>query len=583
MAATSRDVGAVATGGNGQAMGQPQTVVERHDRTLHDEHARNEAGATGNGHVSAPVVVSFTGQGVANRATTRLPGRDADTQSGRVRLVHPGRSAPPVPPLGGNGAVALDTPDGPGLEEALKGLIGQHLFDRYFASQAVLEMGEQGLVVGVASSFLAPILERRFGRELASLAQGKPVRFAERPEAFAVPKAGKATKGVGRTKPQAQAPKPHPPLRDRTLRLEDFVVGESNRLAYAAATSLSDPTATPRAGNMLVLYGGCGLGKTHLLRGMAHNYNRLRGSGGKARYVTAEHFTNGFLAALRSSTTDRFREQYRGVELLCLDDVHFLATKEATKAELLHTLDQILQSGCRLALASDEHPRCVHGLGKQLISRLLGGLTIELGPPDPELREQMVRRLAARRGLKMDDSVVTAIAEAVARNADEGGGSFRDIEGSLARVDAFHHLLVRVGGSSPAGQVSPGTVSQALGLRAEAMATRSGPIRVETVIEVVCKALGVGHAEFAGRGRHKRVVLARALVSHIARELTTASYPEIATAMGRPNHSSIITAHRRIEKQIREEETVGVGCEADGRTVGELARSLANRIRSHQR
>lgn len=583
MAATSRDVGVAAFEVQNHAEEQTQAEAERHDRTMHNEHARTHTGPNGTGHDAPATAVAFTGQGTIHRAPSRVPGRDADAQSGRVRVVHPGRSHPPAPPFGGSGSVASEGADGPGLEEALKGLIGQHLFDRYFASQAVLEMGEQGLVVAVASSFLAPILERRFGRELASLAQGKPVRYADRPEAFAAPKPGKPAKVSSRTKPQAQAPKPHPPLRDRTLRLEDFVVGESNRLAHAAATSLSDPANQPRAGHMLVLYGGCGLGKTHLLRGMAHNYNRLRGSGGKARYVTAEHFTNGFLSSLRTNTTDRFREQYRGVELLCLDDVHFLATKEATKAELLHTLDQILQSGCRLALASDEHPRQVQGLGKQLVSRLLGGLTIELGTPDRELREQMVRRLAARRGLGMDDSVVTSVAEAVARGAGEGGGSFRDIEGALARVDAFHNLLGRVGGAPSGAAVSQGTVLQALGVRAEATSSKPGPVRVEFVIEVVCKALGVGHAEFSGRGRHKRVVLARALVSHIARELTTASYPEIATAMGRPNHSSIITAHRRIEKQIAGEDVVGVGCEADGQTVEQLARTLAARARSNPR
>ncbi|MCW5757765.1 MAG: ATP-binding protein [Phycisphaeraceae bacterium] len=582
MAATSRDVGNGAFDIDGQ-QGLQQALPARIERDDQGQFDRSRAGSAALSQDPTTSVVPVHGNGSAIRTPVRLPGRDADAHGSRVRLVHPGRATPPMPPFGGNSSVSTEQPDGPGLEAALKHLIGQHLFDRYFASQAVLERTDAALVVGVASSFLAPILERRFGSELSSLAEGKPVRFVERPEVFAEPKSSKSAKVSTRTKPQALAPKPHPPLRDRTLRLDDFVVGQSNRLAHAAAMSLSDPSTTPRAGNMLVLYGGCGLGKTHLLRGMAHNYNRLRGSGGKARYVTAEHFTNGFLSALRTSTTDRFREQYRGVELLCLDDVHFLATKEATKAELLHTLDQILQSGCRLALASDEHPRHVQGLGKQLVSRLLGGLTIELGTPDRELQEQMVRRLAARRGLGLDDQVVTSIADAVIRNAGEGGGSFRDIEGALARVDAFHNLLGRVGGASPAGGVSLSTVIQALGLRPEASSNKAGPIRVETVIEVVCKSIGVGHAEFVGRGRHKRVVLARALVSHISRQLTTASYPEIASAMGRPNHSSIITAHRRIEKQIHDEDRVEVGCEADGQTIAELARALATRIRTNMR
>lgn len=123
------------------------------------------------------------------------------------------------------------------------------------------------------------------------------------------------------------------------------------------------------------------------------------------------------------------------------------------------------------------------------------------------------------------------------------------------------------------------TVQQALGRRA-GVARPTGPVRVGAVIEGVCRQLSVGQAEFVGRGRHRRVVLARALVALISRQLTTASYPEIATAMGRPNHSSIITAVRRIERQIADDERVAVGCEADGMTIAELASSLSRRLRA---
>lgn len=523
----------------------------------------------------------------AGRVPTRLPGRDADGERVRTRYVHPGRHAASQPEAQADGRAASTAaqPEGQApaaeLEVVLAEKIGRHAFERYFRGQAKLERRGEGLLVVVASRFLVAILENRFRMALVELAGGGPVDFIDRPADFPKVKA-KAVK-IERAKPQERAPRPHAPQRDRAVRLDDFVIGPSNELAFMAARTLSDPSTPPSSGTLLVLHGGCGLGKTHLLRGMAAQYNEQRGSQGKARYVTAEQFTNGFLSALRSGQTERFREQYRGVELLCLDDVHFLATKEATKAELLHTLDQILQAGCRLALASDEHPRQVEGLGKQLISRLLSGLTIELAPPDPALREAMVRRLATRRGLIMDDSVVAAIARSAGEAGDdsESVGSFRDIEGAMARVDAFHNLMSRVGGQAEGGQVTLATVQQALGRRASA--PQLGPMRVESVIEGVCRYLGVGHTEFAGRGRHRRVVLARALVALISRQLTTSSYPEIASAMGRPNHSSIITAVRRIERQIADEEKVAVGCEADGLTVGELAAHLTQRLRARSR
>ncbi len=459
------------------------------------------------------------------RVPGRQPGRDADGERPRTRYRHPGRTADRAGTTTPNTHSELEAQSPSDLLDALAAKIGPLAFERYFQGQAKLEREGSTLRVVVASRFLVSILEGRFRAVLTELAGGGEVEFIDKPKAFPKAKAKpiKATKAE-RPVPQDRAPRPHHAQQDRTVRLDDFVVGESNRLAHMAATALSDPGSPATSGNLLVLHGGCGLGKTHLLRGMAHNHNRLRGSAGKAKYVTAEQFTNGFLAALRTGSTDRFREQYRGVELLCLDDVHFLATKEATKAELLHTLDQIIQSGCRLALASDEHPKQVEGLGKQLVSRLLSGLTIELGLPEQDLREAMVRRLAARRGLSMDDAVVAAIARAGAEAAEDGepNGSFRDIEGAMARVDAFHNLLGRVG-DRPAGQeVTMATVQQALGRRA-ALAKPAGPIRVPAVIEGVCRFLGVGQAEFAGRGRHRRVVLARALVALISRQLTSAS------------------------------------------------------------
>jgi chromosomal replication initiator protein len=562
MAATSRDTGV--------RVDQPQTTDQVAGRAPVDQAS-----------TTLSLVGSNAAQATPARVPTRLPGRDAAGERVRTRHVHPGRATPPAEPLPTTEPAQARAEGDTNLERLLAGKVGALTFERYFQGQAKLERTDDGLRVVVASRFLVPIVEGRFRQHLLEISQGGTVTFVDRPEDFPAAKAPKATKAV-RARPQEQAPKPHRAQRDRLVRLEDFVVGESNRLAYVAAMSIADPDATPRAGNMVVLHGGCGLGKTHLLRGMAHKYNTLRGSSGKAKYVTAEHFTNGFLAALRSGTTDRFREQYRGVELLCLDDVHFLATKEATKAELLHTLDQILQSGCRLALASDEHPRQVEGLGKQLISRLLSGLTIELGAPEPALREAMVRKLAGQRGLTLDNDVVAAIAQATAGDEQAPGGSFRDIEGAMARVDAFHNLLGRVAGQPAGDRVAMSTVHQALGVRAT-VAQKAGPVRVESVIEGVCRFMGVGGAEFSGRGRHRRVVLARALVALISRKLTTASYPEIASAMGRPNHSSIITAVRRIERQIADEERVAVGCEADGMTVAELTASLTRRIRPQGR
>lgn len=563
--------------------GQPDAAAKRAVRS-HPGTAKSPAQNVERDITAIDLTHSHGTTNAPSRVPTRLPGRDAAGERVRTRVVHPGRQSDSARitdvPVEHAAAAAAGEQD---LQQRLAEKVGPLWYERYFKDQTRIEAVEGGLRVLVASSFLVSIIENRFRADLVQLAGGGSVTFEDRPEAFPSAKPPKAVK-VARAKPQEQAPRPHLPQRDRPCLLEDFVVGESNRLAHMAALTVSNPGMVSASGNLLVLHGGCGLGKTHLLRGMAHRYNSLRGSGGKAKYVTAEQFTNGFLTALRTGSTDRFRDQYRGVELLCLDDVHFLATKEATKAELLHTLDQILSSGCRLALASDEHPKLVEGLGKQLVSRLVSGLTIELGLPEEDLREAMVRKLGVQRGLMLDEQVVRAIAEAAAEpHADgEPGGSFRDIEGAMARVDAFHRLMNRDADSSAGGPVTMLVVHQAFGRRASSV-QKAGPMRVQTVIDSVCQYLGVGSVDFGGRGRHRKVVLARALVALISRQLTTASYPEIAQAMNRPNHSSIITAVRRIERQIADDERVAVGCEADGMTVAELASTLAKRIRPQGR
>ncbi|MEO1007962.1 MAG: DnaA/Hda family protein [Planctomycetota bacterium] len=548
------------------------------------------------GEVIGDAADGLTGDAAA--AGLRIPGREAIGTAARHRRVAPGRPARPLgggapsragqPPAstGGSSAVATSASDGDQLVARLAGLIGPAAYERYFSRGARLELDERGLHVRVVSAFLINIFEQRFRPQLEELAGGAAVRFTEDASAFPA----EADPPAEAMPPRSPAPAEAPSRRaskpaDRAPRLADFVVGGGNRLAYAAACAAGDPTAEPPGGNLLVLHGGCGLGKTHLLRGIARAFGDAGGVG-RARYVTAESFTNGFLAALRTKATDAFREQYRGVSLLCLDDVHFLATKDATKAELLHTLDQILHDGARLVLASDEHPREVTGLGKQLCSRLSSGLIVELSPPDDELRLAMVHRLARRRGLTLPAEVAQQISHAVSHGDAARVGSFRDLEGALARVEAFHNLLTRDAGAAgaradrraDAGVVAMSTVTQALGRRRPIVA--DAPVRVEEVITRVCEVLGVGSAEFAGRGRHRRVVLARALVARLSRELTASSYPEIATAMGRPNHSSVITAVRRIEKQIQDCEIVGVGCPLDGEPIEELSARIARSLRS---
>lgn len=451
--------------------------------------------------------------------------------------------------------------------------VGQDRFERYFRNQARVGVCEGRLDVTVPTGFVADLIGRRFGESLRRAANAEfgtdkhpvEVRFRIDRGAFAEAQAacthaepaGGAPIGVSNLSPRAR-PAAEPAEASRVsrpraagatrYRLEDFVVGEANKLAFSAAERVADP-GEARAFCPLFIHGACGLGKTHLLQGIAARW-RERDARATIRCLSAEQFTNEYVAAVRAGRLDAFRKSYRGVDLLCIDDVQFLTNKNSTQGELLHTFDAIDLDGARVVLASDEHPRQIARLSAALVSRFMSGMIVRLDPPEPALRERIAVALAERRGLRLDRSAAACLASEVAA---AGGTSVRDIEGALTRVEALVRLLPP---GDAGAAVGVGLVRRALGAGANGItghAIPAGPrkpIRLETIRDEVCRGLRVDPSDLLGRGRHKRVVLARTIISHLARALTTMSYPEIARGMGRPNHSTIVTACKRIEGQI---------------------------------
>lgn len=349
------------------------------------------------------------------------------------------------------------------------------------------------------------------------------------------------------------------------MRLEDFVVVRSNELAYHATIRLLEADG-PRGFSPLFIHGACGLGKTHLLRGLAARF-RERHPGSRVRFTTGEAFTNGFIQALRKNDVDAFRKRHRDLDLLCIDDIHFLSNKSATQSEFLHTFNAIGLEGARIALVSDEHPSRIGSFSKELISRFVAGMVVRIDRPDRTMRLELTRQLAARRGLALDEGAVTAVA---ARCVD----SVRAIEGTLTKIEALSRCLPEF--TQRGGAVSMAAVEMALERTAPPRPTRA--VSVQTILSAVCEELRIDPSEVFGRGRHKRVVLARSLTAYLARDLTTLSVSDIATAMHRPNHSTIVTAANRIEKQIEEGAACDGGPELQRVSVSELAERLGRRI-----
>ena len=439
------------------------------------------------------------------------------------------------------------------ISDRLVDRIGQHRYGMWFDHTTRMTIEGERVDVAAESQFVADWIGRHFRRDLEEVArqalgEGASVDLRVAPEMFTQkPQPKDADSGTKREHDDQHGPRgrkqPTPrsgglpgsaAKRQQLRRLEEFVVGTSNRLAYQTSLALAeDPETAPP---ILFVHGECGVGKTHLLQGVVER--RVRATPNQVvRYVTGEEFTNEYIAAVRSGKIDAFRTKMRRLDLLAIDDIHFLSNKNATQNEFLHTLDAIGLGGSSLLLASDEHPRQISRFSTALTSRFLAGMVVRIERPELAMREKLVRQLAAERGLDLTDAAAQLL-------AGRFTGSVRELRGGITKLAALRRL--------------DGTRSDAVGaimveqmLEGESAPGPRTPVRLGEIIDAVCVRIGVESDELLGRGRHRRVVLARGLVVHLARELTTLSFPEIARGLGRENHSTVHTAARRILRNLQ--------------------------------
>jgi len=316
-------------------------------------------------------------------------------------------------------------------------------------------------------------------------------------------------------------------------RLVDFVVGTSNRLAYSAAQAVVR-NAAPF--NPLFIHGQCGVGKTHLLQGICNAASGAR-RGGRAiawRYVTGEQFTNEFVHALRRRKFAEFRARYRGLDLLAIDDVHFLGAKNAIQEEFLHTFNAIESAGKQIVLASDAHPRKVRELNAQLASRFVAGMVVSIDPPDKATRLEILRRKSAA----MDLAVAPEVMEYVARHVRS---SARELEGTLFKLAALSSL-----------ESAPATMEMARAALADHLSKTDSVLTLGEIETIVSAFFGVTPADMHSSRKTRIVSVARQVTMFLTRRYTSMSYPEIGRAMGK-NHSSVVLAVKRMEGLLADE------------------------------
>jgi chromosomal replication initiator protein len=321
-------------------------------------------------------------------------------------------------------------------------------------------------------------------------------------------------------------PKPRHVTLNPRYTFDTFVVGSGNRLAHAACQAVAEKPA--RAYNPLFLYGGVGLGKTHLLHAIG---NACQASGLNVLYVSSEEFTNDMINAIRTHTTQAFREKYRSADVLLVDDIQFIAGKESTQEEFFHTFNTLHGQDKQIIVSSDRPPKSLVTLEERLRSRFEWGLTADIQAPDFETRLAILRSKAERTGRQVSDEILESIAKRVQSN-------IRELEGALNRIIAFADLS----GSS----LTPDIVEVAL---SDLMPSR-GDIEPSYVVDLVARKFGLTAEKLLSRDRTKEVALPRQIAMYLLREEAKISFPQIGEVLGGRDHSTVMSAYDKIKEQL---------------------------------
>lgn len=424
-------------------------------------------------------------------------------------------------------------------EQAWQSVLGQlqmemprASFDTWVRDTRPVSYEKGVLTVGVHNAYARDWLESRLASTVSRLLIGilnsnVSVDFVvsqadENPASASDPEAVAAS--IEMASPEARA-------RNTSLNprytFENYVVGSGNRLAHAACQAVAEKPA--RAYNPLFLYGGVGLGKTHLLHAIG---NSCHARGLNVLYVSSEEFTNDMINAIRTHTTQAFREKYRTADVLLIDDIQFIAGKESTQEEFFHTFNTLHGQDKQIIVSSDRPPKSLVTLEERLRSRFEWGLAADIQAPDLETRLAILRSKAERTGRNISDEILDTIARRVQSN-------IRELEGALNRIIAFADLS----GSS----LTPNLVDIAL---ADLLPQR-GDIAPEKIIELVAREWQTSVEALLGRDRSQKIAQPRQVAMYLMRKKTDASLPQIGEVLGGRDHTTVMYAIQKIDNEIK--------------------------------
>lgn len=315
---------------------------------------------------------------------------------------------------------------------------------------------------------------------------------------------------------------------------ETFIVGSSNELAHAAALSVAkNPGKTY---NPLFIYGGVGLGKTHLLQAIGNEVSKKEKL--KAKYVTSEKFTNEVVMAIQNHTMDQLKEKYRKTDVLIVDDVQFIAGKEKTQEEFFHTFNSLYERNKQIVLSSDRSPKSITTLEDRLRSRFAGGMIADIGYPDFETRLAILKTKAEEYNFKINENILIYIANVISQN-------IRELEGCLTRIIAFSRLTKKMP-----------TEEEAIKILNEVVKTPKKIVSIKQVIKTVADFYDVDEKDLIAKSRQKEIVKPRQVAMYLLREDLKSSFPYIGKKFGNRDHTTVIHACGKILSLLKENETI---------------------------
>jgi len=414
--------------------------------------------------------------------------------------------------------------------------------------------GIPNLLIAAPNSFVKDFLENRLRNQVGdalTIALGERVNIAVTiDEALELPNppepsfdsvdsvdgAADIEIAIRRDEPVASKPTTEPGALNPRYIFDTFVIGSSNRFAHAAAVAVAE--ATPKAYNPLFIYGGSGLGKTHLLHAIGAYAKELYPAT-RVRYVSSEEFTNDFINSIRDDKASSFQRRYRDLDILLVDDIQFLENKERTQEEFFHTFNTLYNANKQIVISSDRPPKQLTTLEDRLRSRFEWGLITDIQPPELETRIAILRKKAAQERLNAPDDVLEYIASKIFTN-------IRELEGALIRVTAFASL-----------NRQPVDMALAEIVLKDLIPTDASPsINAATIMAQTAAYFSLTVEDLCGTSRSRVLVNARQIAMYLCRELTELSLPKIGQSFGGRDHTTVMHADRKIRELMAERRSI---------------------------